>query len=301
MLKLMKTALLSGVLIVSTALPAAAQGQRVPRCADGRPVVNGKCELPGQQAAPPATPAPEQPRGAQEGNQGAQSGVAQARSKARVSKARSSRTMRNKKRSAAVGRVVPPKAMSNKEAFSLAIYSAAAVAVARKKVGCSRAMFSKHRLSHRQAVGQAVRAKWCAAGRQSQQQFRPARQRPYGNNYGQYGNNYGPYGNNFGRNFDQNEFNRRYYGRYGSDPNNFERNRKLTASRNAGASAIRTTMSMPMILFIAIAARTMKSAARLWARFWVASWAMPYHTARAAPRSRESFLAASAAPALPET
>jgi surface antigen len=52
-----------------------------------------------------------------------------------------------------------------------------------------------------------------------------------GNN-GQYGNGYGPrdngqYGNNNGRNFDQNEFNRHYYGRYGSDPGNFQRNRQI--------------------------------------------------------------------------
>jgi len=120
----------------------------------------------------------------------------------------------------------------------------------------------------------------------------------YGNNYGQYGNNYGPYGNNFGRNFDQNEFNRRYYGRYGSDPNNFERNRQTYRVAQRWRERYPHDYVYADDLFIAIAARTMKSAARLWARFWVASWAMPYHTARAAPRSRESFLAASAAPAL---
>jgi surface antigen len=51
----------------------------------------------------------------------------------------------------------------------------------------------------------------------------------YGNSnarFGNNGNNYGPYGSNSGRNFDRDEFNRRYYGRYGSDPNNFQRNRQ---------------------------------------------------------------------------
>ena len=99
--------------------------------------------------------------------------VAQARSKAR-----SNRTMLNKKQVAevvgkppcpkttfnkgvfsrarhsaeGVGKLWCPKAMFNKNAFSKARHSAV-VALDNSKVACNRAMFSKHRFSHRRAIG----------------------------------------------------------------------------------------------------------------------------------------------------
>jgi len=220
MSKLVKTALLSGVLIAMTALPAAAQGERLPRCGEGGHVVNGRCELPGQQAAPPATPAPEQRRGAQEGNQGAQTG---GRAGAQTGQA---------------GAVQPNSAPQETGRGGRGQGGAPQGNVQQGSVQPGDLQRGGRRGGAQEGVQQGN------AQQDNRQQDRGGQGNERNNNFGQrdsgqnrnnfgprdndqyrYGNNYGPYGSNRGRNFDRDEFNRRYYGRYGEDPNNFERNR----------------------------------------------------------------------------
>ena len=170
-----------------------------------------------------------------------------------------SRAMHSAEAAAARNKAACRKAILHKDAFSKAMHSAVVVPH-NSKVACNRAIFSQYRFSHRTLDGASAKG----APQQDQVQqgsnrnnnFGQGNNGQYGNNNGQYGNNngqygnsgnngqygnnntfgqrnsgqygsnYAPYGSNSGRSFDQNAFNRRYYGRYGNDPNNFQRNRQ---------------------------------------------------------------------------
>lgn len=255
MLKLVKTALLSGALIALTALPAAAQGERTPRCGEGGHMVNGRCELPGEKTAPPATPAPEQRRGAQEGNQGAQTGGRAGAQAVQQGTVQPNNVPQETGRGGRGQAVVP---QGNVQQGSVQQGEGQRGRGAPQQQGSlQQGTVQPAPVQPQQGGRQGGPAQnGVQQGNNRNNNFGQRDNGPYGNNNGQYGNNnfgqrdqrdngqygnnndqyrnnngqfgsnYSPYGSNSGRNFDQNEFNRRYYGRYGSDPNNFQRNRQ---------------------------------------------------------------------------
>jgi surface antigen len=205
MLKLAKTTLLSCALIALTALPAAAQSGRLreSECErNGGHTVNGKCEMPAgaPQAAPP------QRGGAQEGNQGGgRGGAPQGAVPPNTAPQEAGRGAR--------GQGVVPQ--GNVQQGSVQQGNAQ-----RGRGGAQQGGLQEG--NPQQGNVQQGRVQ---QGNDRNNNFGPRDNGQYGNTYGPRDN--GRYGNTYGRNFDQNEFNRRYYGRYGYDPDNFQRNRQI--------------------------------------------------------------------------
>ena len=227
MLKLVKTTLLGGAIIALTAHSATAQLGRLPQCErNGGHTVEGKCEMPGQQQAAPPAPAPEQRRGGQEGNQGAQGGGrAGAQGGQQGAVQPNNAPQENGRGGRGQGNVQQGSVQQGDGQRG-------------GRGGAQQGGAQQGNVQQAPVQPQDGRQDRVQQGNNRNNNFGQRDNGQYGNNngqyrngnnngqYGQYGNNYAPYGRNSGRNFDQSEFNRRYYGRYGYDPNNFQRNRQ---------------------------------------------------------------------------
>ena len=215
MLKLVKTTLLSGALVALTAHPAPAQFfSPAVRCpASGGQMVYGKCQVPAKPEAKPAeTPAQPGPRtGAQPGR--GQQGATQPESAQQGSG-------QGRGQGGAPGNV--PQGNTQPQGSRGQGQQQGGV----QQPPPQQATQPPGNGRNDRQVQQPDRGPGNDRnGQRDNNQFGNDRNN---NNFGQRDNRqFGNDRNNsVGRNFDQAEFNRRYYGRYGNDPNNFDRNRQ---------------------------------------------------------------------------
>ena len=242
MLKLAKSALMSGALVALTAFPAAAQNllqNPVIRCqSSGGQFVDGKCEMPAKPAAPAETPNQNGPRAGAPQGRGTQGAVQPENTPQGAGRGEQA----GRGQGAVQPQNTPPDAGRGRGQGNGNVQQGngqpqggrGQVQQGALQQSPPPAPVQQDRGQQRDdRNGQRNNAPTNNFGQRDNGQYGNDRNNNFGprdnnNNFGQRDN--GQFGNNrnntVGRNFDQNEFNRRYYGRYGNDPNNFARNRQ---------------------------------------------------------------------------